>query len=171
MLAMAIASFHTSCSAIVARKYDLFITGLYRPLGICQEEQSIPVYLSLKWQISINLLAVSAVWQEGDACLASSPEKGTLREGTILKLFSAPHTLTTALVRYTDHCNVSDQGEAMEEKEEIVPISELQRPGADCFERERSAQEKPLFHSSSLSPPGSSEPLILSQTGDRKSVV
>ncbi|XP_062310171.1 DNA excision repair protein ERCC-6-like 2 [Osmerus eperlanus] len=110
---------------------------------------------------------VKAVWQEGDACLAPCPEEGTLREGTILKLFSAPHTVTTALVRYTGHCNVSDQGEEMEEKEEIVPISELQGPSTDCFERERSTQEKPLFHSSSLSTPGSSEPLILSQTGDK----
>lgn len=99
----------------------------------------------------IKFWSFTATWYEGDRCVVPSPRDGTLREATIQRLFPTSHRDTvTALLRYSEN----DEGE------EAVPVSKLQRPGSNHF-----TQEKPLFHSS-LSPPGASVPLVLSQSSN-----
>lgn len=116
---------------------------------------------------STSTTSVKAVWQKGDTCLAPRPD-GSLREATILKLLA---TDSHAVVRFTGHSNVSNEEEEVEEEEEgeegTAPICKLQRPSMEGSNREGCAQEKPHFHSSSLAPPGPSEPLMLSRSGDK----
>ncbi|XP_014026516.1 DNA excision repair protein ERCC-6-like 2 isoform X2 [Salmo salar] len=98
------------------------------------------------------------VWHEGDRCLAPSPRDGTLlREGTIQKLPSTSHGEDMALVKFTDQHD--------EEEEAVFPVCKLQRPDTNQSSTSVvSAQEKPLFLCSQT-PPGPSEPLVLSQSG------
>uniref|UniRef100_A0A4W5QZ95 Excision repair cross-complementation group 6-like 2 n=1 Tax=Hucho hucho TaxID=62062 RepID=A0A4W5QZ95_9TELE len=100
------------------------------------------------------------VWHEGDRCLAPSPRDGTLlREGTIQKLPSTSHGEDMALVKFTD------QHDEDEEEEAVFPVWKLQRPDTNQSSTSVvSAQEKPLFPCSQT-PPGPSEPLVLSQSG------
>uniref|UniRef100_A0A8C8HEV3 DNA excision repair protein ERCC-6-like 2 n=1 Tax=Oncorhynchus tshawytscha TaxID=74940 RepID=A0A8C8HEV3_ONCTS len=100
------------------------------------------------------------VWHEGDRCLAPSLRDGTLlREGTIQKLPSTSHGEDMALVKFTD------QHDEDEEEEAVFPVCKLQRPDTNQSSTSVvSAQEKPLFLCSQT-PPGPSEPLVLSQSG------
>nr|XP_046202834.1 DNA excision repair protein ERCC-6-like 2 [Oncorhynchus gorbuscha] len=100
------------------------------------------------------------VWHEGDRCLAPSLREGTLlREGTIQKLPSTSHGEDMALVKFTD------QHDEDEEEEAVFPVCKLQRPDTNQSSTSVvSAQEKPLFLCSQT-PPGPSEPLVLSQSG------
>ncbi|CDQ71022.1 unnamed protein product [Oncorhynchus mykiss] len=100
------------------------------------------------------------VWHEGDRCLAPSLRDGTLlREGTIQKLPSTCHGEDMALVKFTE------QHDEDEEEEAVFPVCKLQRPDANQSSTSVvSAQEKPLFLCSQT-PPGPSEPLVLSQSG------
>ncbi|KAK6313402.1 hypothetical protein J4Q44_G00167490 [Coregonus suidteri] len=100
------------------------------------------------------------VWHEGDRCLAPSPRDGTLlREGTIQKLPSTSHGEDMALVKFTD------QHDEDEEEEAVFPVCKLLRSDTNQSSTSVvSAQEKPLFLSSQT-PPGPSEPFVLSQSG------
>uniref|UniRef100_A0A8C8I446 Excision repair cross-complementation group 6-like 2 n=1 Tax=Oncorhynchus tshawytscha TaxID=74940 RepID=A0A8C8I446_ONCTS len=100
------------------------------------------------------------MWHEGDRCLAPSLRDGTLlREGTIQKLPSTSHGEDMALVKFTD------QHDEDEEEEAVFPVCKLQRPDTNQSSTSVvSAQEKPLFLCSQT-PPGPSEPLVLSQSG------
>uniref|UniRef100_A0A8K9V8Q7 Excision repair cross-complementation group 6-like 2 n=1 Tax=Oncorhynchus mykiss TaxID=8022 RepID=A0A8K9V8Q7_ONCMY len=100
------------------------------------------------------------MWHEGDRCLAPSLRDGTLlREGTIQKLPSTSHGEDMALVKFTE------QHDEDEEEEAVFPVCKLQRPDANQSSTSVvSAQEKPLFLCSQT-PPGPSEPLVLSQSG------
>uniref|UniRef100_A0A8C7VXB1 Excision repair cross-complementation group 6-like 2 n=1 Tax=Oncorhynchus mykiss TaxID=8022 RepID=A0A8C7VXB1_ONCMY len=102
----------------------------------------------------------SLMWHEGDRCLAPSLRDGTLlREGTIQKLPSTSHGEDMALVKFTE------QHDEDEEEEAVFPVCKLQRPDANQSSTSVvSAQEKPLFLCSQT-PPGPSEPLVLSQSG------